>query len=226
MALIEYGIAINSIRGSIGGTTYGASSAGPIAKRKPNPVRRLRSVQSHNRSTMGWLARQWGTLAIGVQEAWGAWAQNHPFINKFGNPFVAQPMNAFQSINLVAMRLGELTDFIQDPPVAELVASLASFTATTGATLAGDVDLAWTHNGTPDSGDFVEIAKCGPFLGNGKRQTFNQKVFDQAVAGDEVDVTIGGLTELAYYHFFARYVGADGQKSAWFQASATPKVTV
>jgi len=46
------------------------------------------------------------------------------------------------------------------------------------------------------------------------------------VAGNVELDTIADLVEGAWYWIRARYVGADGQTSAWQVSQATPKLTV
>jgi hypothetical protein len=129
-------------------------------------------------------------------------------------------------LNHVARRIGGVGEENDSPPVTDLQYSVTGFAAATGALLAGDIDLTWTIDNTGDADDFIEIGIAGPFDSAARQEVHNKFKYVDDVAGNVALVTVSDLVEGAYYWLRARYVGADGQVSAWQVSQATPKLTV
>jgi len=186
----------------------------------------MRTTQASNRAILGYFARQWGYLSDAQRLAWKNWATSHPVQNSLGQTIVLSGINVYTKLNSIARRLGGTGVENASPPLADLDFSVNDFVAATGAANAGDVDLTWSVENTGDADDFVEIRIAGPFDSPARVEIHNRYRSESTVAGNIELVTVAGLTEGNWYWFGARYVGADGQVSAWQAAQATPKLTV
>ncbi|GAH42612.1 unnamed protein product, partial [marine sediment metagenome] len=62
---------------------------------------------------------------------------------------------------------------------------------------------------------YIEIQRAGPFDSPGRVQVENQFTFEKTVEGTIETETTAGLTVDAWYWKRGRYVGGDGQISAW-----------
>lgn len=213
-------------KGSIGGITYTKSPAGNVAKKKSDPVRRSEPYKQSNRSRVGFLARAYGGLTQAQRNSWKDWAIDHPQPDGFGGTFIMSGINAFVKLNFNAMRMGGTSAWEVLPPAAASPASIATFSAVTGATNAGDIDLTWTHNGTAEATDFNEIQIAGPFLSPGRKEVYSRFKYENAEPGTTLLRTVPNLDEDMYYWFRCRYIDEAGQVSAWLYSQATPKVTV
>jgi len=214
------------IRGSVGGLTFGINKGVMTAKAKPNPVRRLRTTQPSNRSILGFLSRNWGELTSTQRGLWESYAEEHPRTNEMGQDFIMSGINAYTSLNHTIIRLFGYTAATDAPPTEDPIASVINFVAATGATDPGDVDLSWSHLGTPSSDDKVEIRIAGPFISEGKTEVDQKKVYHSEEDGNATSATIASLVEGQWYWFFIRYVDEYGQVTAWQVDQATPKLTV
>ncbi|MBA7646326.1 hypothetical protein ES703_54088 [subsurface metagenome] len=213
-------------KGSVGGMTYTKSPAGNVCKRKSKPVQRSEPYKQSNRARMGFLSRHWGALTGVQRTSWKNWAIDHPQPDGFGGTFIMSGINAYCKLNFNAMRLGLPADDQDLPPVDECPASLNSLVAETGAGVAGDVDLTWTHNGAPTVEDWNEVQVAGPFISPGRKEVYSRFSYVLKPAGNLLVQTLGGLDEGMWYWFRVRYVDEFGQTSAWLYSQATPKLTI
>ena len=213
-------------RGSLFGLTASMSRGGNTIKKKANPSHKLEPYLNRVRAILGYLSRQWGLLTAGERASWGAWAVDHPGTDKFGDPFIMSGFNAFIMLNHHAVRFGTGADMNRLPPEVAPVSAIDVLTAAAGALLEGDVDLSWTELGAGIAADFWEIQIAGPFQSPGRVSVSSRFHFVASVAGNVLLETIADLDVGMYYWFRVRYVAADGQKTAWGQAQATPKVGV
>lgn len=226
MAIISTSPLVGQIRGSVGGVTFSNSVGGNVAKKKPNPRRRLRPPLFRNRSVIGFLSREWGELTDAQRVSWRTWAQNHPGVNAVGDSFIMSGINAYTKLNSVALRLGGIGSDQVLPPEDPAAATLATLAVTTGAIGAGDIDLVWTVNGTGAADDYVEIGIAGPFQSAGRVEVESMRTYKQDVAGNIALDTVEDLDEGFWYWVFARYVDQYGQTTAWLAGQATPKLTI
>jgi len=209
-------------RGSLFGLTASFSRGGNTLKRKARPSTKRGSALNRVRIILGWLSRQWGELNDDQRASWGAWAQNHPGIDKFGDPFIMSGFNAFIMLNHSAVRLGTGACMIELPPEDPPASAIAVLTVVTGAVAAGDIDLSWTELGTGITADFWEIQIAGPFQSPGRKSVDSRFKFITSVEGAVMLETVGGLDIGMWYWFRVRYVAADGQVTAWQYGQATP----
>lgn len=213
-------------RGSAFGMTASFTRGGIVMKKKSTPSQKYEQHLNRVRAILGYLSRQWGELTTAQRDSWDAWAIDHPGTDKFGDPFIMSGFNAFIMLNHQAIRFGEGGAMNTLPPEDPPPTSILAMTASTGAGVAGDVDLSWTQTGTGIAADYWEVQVAGPFQSKGRKSVESRYAYKTKVAGNILLATVSGLDEGMHYWFRVRYVAADGQISAWNSAQATPKLTV
>lgn len=212
-------------KGSIGGNTFAAWRGMHVVRRKPIPARRMRTTQPINRSLLGFLSREYGTLSDGQRDLWETYALNHPHPDDFGGTFIMSGQNAYIMLNHSACRLGGIGALQTTPPADPPPANVITFDAVTGAVNPGDVDLSWTHAGAPVATDYNEIRFAGPFQSPARQEVHSRFRYAVAIVGDVLLSTMTGLVEGTWYWFLIRYIDEYGQKTAWLTKQATPKLT-
>lgn len=201
-------------KGSVGGITYSGGRYGNTVKTKSRPSTKVNFNQPTIRAMLGHLSRKWGYLTDANREAWKSWAINHPEPDGFGGTFVLTGNTAYIKLNHTAWRLGGASDISADPPITDLEFAIENFAVDTPL-VTGDFITTWDIVGAGDADDYVEIQLAGPFDSPGRIQVFNQFRFEKTVTGVTETETTAGLTVNAWYWKRARYVGVDGQVSAW-----------
>lgn len=88
MARIVYSGLINSIRGSIGGTTFQKNAYGYTIKNKPNMIKPNTFLQQKIKSYFLQSVQTWTTLSFSEQSDWNTWALTYPVYSKH-NPLSA-----------------------------------------------------------------------------------------------------------------------------------------
>ena len=78
MARIVYSGLIDSIRGSIGGTTFQSNKYGYTVKRKPNIVRPNKPLQNQRKLDFSLAVKAWQALTSGQRADWVTWASTYP----------------------------------------------------------------------------------------------------------------------------------------------------
>lgn len=78
MARIKYTALVESIRGSIQGTTFQRNAYGYTVKGKPNMVNPNTSTQSRSKKNMTGIAQAWSSLSSTNRAAWNTWAETNP----------------------------------------------------------------------------------------------------------------------------------------------------
>lgn len=225
MARVKDPLHSTDAKGTVGGLTYAMWNGVNTVRVKSKPVRRLRTTQPRNRAILGYLSRYWGDLTDAQRALWEDYASNHPQPDGFGGVFIMSGINAYVMLNHSIIRLYGFGSEIEEPPVEDPPATISQFTASTGATNPGDIDLEWVHGGTPEITDINEIRMAGPFISPGKVNVFERKVHIANPGGTVVELTIEDLVEGAWYWFFIRYMDEYGQVTAWLTDQATPKLT-
>lgn len=87
MAVISYGPIVDGARGSIGGTTFGRSSAGPTARRKPRPPEPLLLIQQQSKMRLQAASIRWRTLTQALRNDWNAYAATVELIDSLGHSY-------------------------------------------------------------------------------------------------------------------------------------------
>src|SRR5690606_31037464 len=78
MARIKYTALVESIRGSIQGTTFQRNAYGYTVKGKPNMVNPNTNLQSASKRNMSGIAQAWSSLSDSDRNAWDTWAATNP----------------------------------------------------------------------------------------------------------------------------------------------------
>jgi len=226
MAVVRHPFLSTDARGSALGLTSSWVLGGNVMKRKARPSTKYEPNQNRARSILGWLSRQWGELTDDQRSSWGAWALDHPGVDKFGDPFIMSGFNAYVQLNHNAVRLDNGAAMQVLPPEDPPASAVDVLTVAAGAGLEGDVDLGWTELGTGIADDFWEVQVAGPFISKGRKSVESRFAFRESVAGNIMLLTVDGLDLDMWYWFRVRYMAADGQVTAWHVGQATPKVGI
>lgn len=78
MARIIYSGLVESIRGSIGGTTFQANAYGYTVKRKPNMIRPASAAQNSRKAILSKVTREWRELTQSKRDEYNSWASTYP----------------------------------------------------------------------------------------------------------------------------------------------------
>ena len=78
MARIIYSALVDSIRGSIGGTTFQKNAYGYTAKSKPNMIRPQSPFQNIRKNSFRHVIKSWQGLSVAQRADWNAWAAAFP----------------------------------------------------------------------------------------------------------------------------------------------------
>ena len=213
-------------KGSIGGITAASWKGMAVVRRIPIPSRRRRSTQPANRSLIGFLSRQYGTLGGADRVLWEQYALDHPQDDGFGGTFIMSGQNAYVMLNHTAVRLGLIGKLQTSPPTNPPPATITGLSVVTGATDPGDIDLTWTPDGTPVDTDYNEYRIAGPFQSPARQEVHSRFKYLGKATGVTSMLTLSGLIEGTWYWVNIRYVDEYGQKTAWLTGQATPKLTV
>lgn len=213
-------------KGSIGGMTAASWKGMSTIRRLPIPSVRRRSTQPSNRSLLGFLSRQYGTLSDADRDLWEGYALNHPQPDGFGSTFIMSGQNAYVMLNHSAVRLGLVIKLQTTPPTDPPPATITGLAVTTGATDPGDIDLVWAHAGSPVVTDYNEVRIAGPFQSQARQEVHARFKYRTKTTGEVSMLTLSDLVEGTWYWINVRYIDQYGQKTAWLTGQATPKLTV
>ncbi len=212
-------------KGSIGGMTFAGWKGMHSVRRLPVPARRMRTTQPANRSLIGFLSREYGTLTNGQRDLWETYALNHPRDDGFGSTFIMSGQNAYIMLNHTAIRLGLIGKLQTTPPTDPPPATITGLSVVTGATDPGDIDLVWAQAGSPVVTDYNEYRIAGPFQSPARQEVHSRFRFLGKTTGEITMLTLSGLIEDTWYWVNMRYVDEYGQTTAWLTGQATPKLT-
>lgn len=95
MARIIYSALVESIRGSIQGTTFQRSAYGYTAKAKPKMVNPNRFKQAGRKQSFSVQARKWRALTEPNRAAWGAYAEAFPIPSRLNPDSYLNAFNLF-----------------------------------------------------------------------------------------------------------------------------------
>ncbi len=118
MGLIQYGAALAKISGRVAGNVFAHNKGGAYMRRFSVPTNPSTTRQQAVRSSFGQAASGWKLLTQLQRDAWGAWAQTHPVINRLGAALTLSGIGAYVQIaNNAAVYEGDGTLY-PDPPAA------------------------------------------------------------------------------------------------------------
>lgn len=134
MALIRYGPLVSEIRGSIGGTTFLRTIAGPTVRQRIKPVVTVSDRQGSIKASLSAMVQRWSLILLEPQRiAWRALAAITSLVNSLGDPFTPTGLQLYVRLNGFLQNISEV--FIDDPPtqaIAEIPAATWSYVAGTG----------------------------------------------------------------------------------------------
>jgi hypothetical protein len=78
MARIKFTAIVESIQGTIGGTTFQRNAYGYTVKSKPNMINPWTIAQQAQKNLMSFTSQQWRTLTDSERSIWNAWAEANP----------------------------------------------------------------------------------------------------------------------------------------------------
>lgn len=226
MAVVQNPFLSTNARGSLSGLTASSTRGGISMRRKSKPSKHRRGIAPSNRSILGWVSRQWGTLSEEDRGLWEAWAIEHPGTDRFGDPFIMSGINAFMMLNHQSIRTNGVEEYSETPPAAEPLSAVLLLTAVTGAGNPGEIDLTWTELGDGEVQDDWEIWIAGPFQSKGRVSVANRFHLLSYTQGNVLLYTATGLAEGFWYWFQVAYKSLSGQRTAWVLDQATPMLTV
>jgi len=118
MARIKFSGLVDSIRGSIGGTTFQSNKYGYTVKKKQLNVRPNTSRQNNRKLIMSIVSRSWRDLTGTQRTEWETWASSYPQYAKYNPTAELSAYNIFMKYNLLyyLIGLGIKEDNLQPPP--------------------------------------------------------------------------------------------------------------
>jgi hypothetical protein len=102
MAVVQFGVSITSIKGTIGGITFGNTSSGPTAHVKAQPATSHSSRVRVARNAFAECALVWKSLTSGQQSAWSSLASSPPETDydRYGNVIFLSGKEWFIRVNV------------------------------------------------------------------------------------------------------------------------------
>ncbi len=147
MARITYGALIESINGSIGGTTFQTNRYGFSVKRKPVPSKPNTPSQNAKKSTIAQVSQDWIGLTAANRTAWNTYAATFPRPSRLNPDSDLNGVNYFQAYHLFSFQRND--DVVTDPSAAQ---QTLSFVSTAIVNTAGVLD--WVSDITVSGGNW------------------------------------------------------------------------
>jgi len=139
MARIIYGAIVESIRGSIGGTTFQSNAHGYSVKSKPNIIHPRTPLQNKQKQLLARATQAWGELSDAQRADWVTWASTNPQYAKHNASSELSGYSVFcrTAVYLLMSSLSLITN----PSYSLAPADTIVFTLTNDS---GDLDLSVT----------------------------------------------------------------------------------
>lgn len=100
MALIRYGPMVSEIRGSIGGTTFLRTAAGPTARQRIKPVVKVSNRQAGLKASLSAIVQRWSlVLTETLRAGWRSLASITTLQNSLGDPFTPTGLQLYLRLN-------------------------------------------------------------------------------------------------------------------------------
>lgn len=225
MAIVLQPLMSLDAKGKVGGCVFSIWRGMNTVRATNKLVWRHTGDQPANRALLGYLSRQWGLLTDEQRQLWRDYAAEHKYPDRFGGVFTLTGSQMYNALNHTAIRIGGVGFEQDEPPTVDPAASILAFSAVTGATDPGDIDLTWAMLGTPDADDFNEIWISPPLGSEGKVNVDSRMRYHSQVSGVTTMLTLPGFVEGAWYWLKIRYVDIYGQTTAYLWSHVTPKLT-
>lgn len=109
---------MESIRGSIGGSTFQANAYGYTIKRKPNMVKPNSALQNNRKLIFSQVTRAWRDLTQAKRDEYDSWASTYPQFSKYNPESQLSGYAVFVKYNTLRVLSGAaiLTATLQAPP--------------------------------------------------------------------------------------------------------------
>lgn len=99
MALLQYGSGVAKMSGRVAGQVYAHNKGGAYVRRFSVPTNPSSQRQQDQRTIFGNASAAWRNLTNIQMDAWKAWAQTHPVINRLGAAIILSGQGAYVQIN-------------------------------------------------------------------------------------------------------------------------------
>lgn len=121
MARIVYSALVESIRGSIGGTTFQKNAYGYTVKKKPNIIVPNTGLQTNIKNILSIVTRAWNGLTSAKRAEYVAWASTYPQYAKHNPSSQLSGYAVFVKYNCLRVLGGSpvFTSTLQAPPAAD-----------------------------------------------------------------------------------------------------------
>lgn len=116
MARIIYTALVESIRGSIAGTTFQRNAYGYTIKAKPNMVRPNRQSQQQAKISVLTVSTYWRSMSSTDRAAWATWAELFPLPSRLNPSSNLSGFDYFLKYHLLRRQTGNI-EFVEDPGV-------------------------------------------------------------------------------------------------------------
>lgn len=110
MARIVYSALIESIRGSIGGTTFQKNAYGYTIKKKPNMINPNSQPQQLQKTFFALAVRAWGQLTNAQRADWDTWATTYPQYAKHNPTSQLSGFAVFTKVHVYRLMYGRPVD--------------------------------------------------------------------------------------------------------------------
>ena len=182
MARIIYGAIVESIRGSIGGTTFQKNAYGYTVKKKPNIIRPNRSAQNRQKKYLAYATQSWGALSDAQRTDWNTWASTYPQYAKHNSSSQLSGYSVFVRTHVFLFMSAESVVTAPNYSLAEADTNTA--TITTNGT---DLDFVFTSFTDDDEWNILvnvsrQFGAAQNFIGTKPRFMFDMTNSDSTTA--------------------------------------------
>jgi len=150
MARITYSGLIESLNGSIGGTTFQTNRYGFTVKRKPVPSRPNTKSQNSRKSAMFTVQQNWIGLTNANRAAWNTYASTFPRATRLNPDADLNGFNYFSAYHL--LRIQANSTILSDPSSVQHTLSFVSSSITNLASV-----LTWISDITVSGGQWTPL---------------------------------------------------------------------
>lgn len=158
MANIRFGPLVSEVRGSIGGTTFLRTGAGPAARQRIKPVVTVSATQGVAKVTLSALVQRWSlSLDEAQRDGWRSLASTTQLINSLGEPYTPTGLQLYVRTNGFLYHCNEVA---ADDAPSQAVIDIPSFTW--GYT-AGTGFVVSAIGESPVTAGFVSLRRTAPW---------------------------------------------------------------
>jgi len=208
MAKVRNPLSSEEARGKFGPViVFSAWRSIKVVRTKVTPTNPRSTRQLTVRGILAGLSASWAAISSAQALAWRNFASGRQKTNVFGTYF-ASGFNAYQELNFFVVDNGGAANAA--PPTAAFKGNLTAYTAAAGGG-SGEIDLAWTLPAGAVAGDIIDVWVTSAMPNELRQAQESDFRHNQYLAGDQVGVTLSGLTASAWYWCKARFVQADGR---------------